>query len=82
MTGHKDELTQELITLIRDKLCQDPAVTVQPQSQLFAERIIDSINILALMGFVEGKLGRRLRDDELVMPRFASVDAIVRTFFL
>jgi acyl carrier protein len=70
-----------LITLIRDKLSKDSSVAVDSQSQLFAERIIDSINILPLVGFVEQKLGRPLRDDELVMPRFASVEAIVRAFF-
>ena len=37
--------------------------------------------ILPLVGFVELKLGRELRDDELVMARFASVEAIVREFF-
>ena len=42
---------------------------------------MDSIVILPLVGFVERKLGRELRDDELVMARFASVDTIVREFF-
>lgn len=74
-------MTGELIALIRDRLCRDPAMDILPQSQLFAERIIDSINVLPLVGFVEEKLGRPLHDDELVMARFASVEAIVSSFF-
>lgn len=75
-------MTEELITLIRGRLCNDPAMDIRPQSQLFAERIIDSINVLPLVGFVEEKLGRPLRDDELVMAHFASVEAIVSSFFV
>lgn len=47
---------------------------------LFKERLIDSMNILILIGYVEQKLERRLTDDEVIMSHFDSVDTIVETF--
>ena len=48
---------------------------------LFASKLIDSINILYLIGYVEKRLGRRLNDRELVMSNFRTVDAITNAFF-
>lgn len=72
---------EELLRFVSEKLCRDPDVVVLRSSLLFADRIIDSINVLPLIAFVEERLGRQLADDELVMPHFSSVDAIVASFF-
>ena len=53
---------------------------VRPTTSLFRRRLIDSMNILYLIGYVERALGRRLRDDEIVMSNFDSARAIVRAF--
>lgn len=55
-----------------------PAIT--PETPLFAERLLTSMNILDLIGYVEAALGRRLEDDEIVMSNFTSVRTIARTF--
>jgi acyl carrier protein len=81
MTGSPDSLEQELLSFIRGSLCREPDTRVQPTSQLFADHIIDSINVLPLIGYVEARLGRRIEDDELVLWRFASVEAIMQSFF-
>lgn len=56
-------------------------VVVDAATLLFEERVLDSMNILNLMGYVEKRLGRRLRDEEVTMPNFISVRQIVAVFF-
>lgn len=47
---------------------------------LFEEKIIDSINILDLIGYVEKHLGRKLTEEELLMSNFKTVRIITDTF--
>ncbi|MBI4032547.1 acyl carrier protein [Candidatus Berkelbacteria bacterium] len=52
-------------------LTSDQVIT--PATALFEEGILNSINILDLVGWVERELGRPLRDDEIVMRHFRTV---------
>lgn len=61
-------------------MLDDPSVSIEPESELFAGKIIDSIKILRFIGYLEKRLGRRLRDDELVMENFRSVRVICDRF--
>lgn len=63
------------------KLVKDENATVSSTTPLFKSKIIDSMNILDLIGFVEKRLGRRLKDAEVVMPNFSSIGKIAQTFF-
>lgn len=74
---------RELIAFIRTKLMPgyEEGVVLGPDTPLFEDGLINSINILALIGFVEFGVGRRLDDSEILMPNFRSVRAIVSTFF-
>lgn len=47
---------------------------------LFRERLLNSINILDLVAYVERQVGRPLDEDEIVMSNFESVNAIVEAF--
>lgn len=73
--------SEDLINFIRNELITDKQITFTPSTKLFENRLIDSINILALIGFVEDKLGKRLTDDEVVMKNFTSVDSIEKAFW-
>ena len=42
--------------------------------------MLDSINILGLIGYVEARIGRKLSAREIVMANFASVRDVVRAF--
>ncbi len=53
---------------------------VAPDTLLFKERLLDSMNILDLIGYVEKKIGRRLKDEEIVMTNFQSARAIINAF--
>lgn len=61
-------------------MVDDPSVPIGPETELFARKVIDSMNVLRFIGYVEKRLGRRLTDDELVMENFRSVRAICERF--
>lgn len=73
-----DERT--LLEFVSSTLVKRRDVEVTEDTLLFEDRLIDSMNILNLIGYVEKRLGRRLRDDEIVMSNFASVRAIAEAF--
>ncbi len=54
---------------------------IEGHSQLFADRLIDSIRILDLIAWTERALGRRIPDVEIRMDNFASADRIAEVFF-
>ena len=53
-------------------ISKNKAQSLDLQTMLFKDKVLDSINILNLIGYVEGYLGRRLTDDEMIMPNFES----------
>jgi acyl carrier protein len=69
-----------LLDFVRRRLVKNGR-RVNADTPLFSSRLIDSMNILYLIGYVEKTIGRRLTDQELVMSNFRTVDAIVRRFF-
>jgi len=72
--------SESLLAFIRN-ISMDSSRIIQPDTLLFQEKILSSINILDLMGYVEHRLGRRLTTEELTMAHFASAEIIERTFF-
>ena len=58
-----------------------PGRQIESHSQLFAERLIDSIRILDLIAWTERALGRPIADVEIRMDNFASADRIAEVFF-
>lgn len=77
------DMERELIAFLSTRLDPDDlrSVDLDSETLLFEEGLINSIQILALIGFVELRLDRRLDDEEIVMPRFRSVRSIVNAFF-
>ena len=71
---------QELIDFIR-RISKDKQADIQPDTLLFRAKVLDSINILDLLGYVEERIGRRLKDEEVIMPNFESAGKIAETFF-
>jgi acyl carrier protein len=55
-------------------------VAITATTPLFKDRLLDSMNILALIGYVESRLGRKLAATDIVMANFGSVRDIVRAF--
>jgi len=71
---------QGLIDFIK-RISRDKQSSIQPDTLLFREKILDSINILDLLGYVEKRISRRLKDEEVIMPNFESARKIAETFF-
>ena len=71
---------ERLLDFVRRRLLKQQGVQVDADTPLFERKLIDSINILYLIGYVEKALGRRLTDDEIVMSNFRSVRVIANTF--
>jgi acyl carrier protein len=75
-----DPNSERLLDFVRRRLLKHKEVRVDADTPLFESRLIDSINILYLIGYVEKGLGRRLADDEIVMSNFRTVRVIANTF--
>jgi acyl carrier protein len=70
----------ELLIFINQKLLAGKGTKLTEQSLLFKDRRLDSITILSLIGYLEKKLGRKLRDEEISLQNFESVRAIASSF--
>lgn len=77
------EVERELLEFIRTRIeaVRTSGIHIDSDTQLFEAGLIDSLHILALIGFVEHRLGQRLDDEEIVMPHFRSVRSIIDAFF-
>jgi acyl carrier protein len=73
-------MTQEQLLKFIKNICKNKQVVIKPETFLFKEKVLDSMNILDLMGFVEKELGRRLTDSEIIASNFESVGKIEETF--
>lgn len=71
---------EALLAFVRTRMIEDADAAVGPETELFRERILDSMNVLRFIGWVEKRLGRPLTDDELVMENFRSVRTICDRF--
>lgn len=75
-----DPISERLLDFVRRRLLKQKGVRVDADTPLFESRLIDSMNILYLIGYVEKAIGRRLTDDEIVMSNFRTVRVIANTF--
>ena len=76
MNGHLDALLE----YVNGHLLEGRAVRVDGETPLFADGLIDSLNILKLIAFIEMRRGRPIPDRDIVMSRFANLRTIVESF--
>jgi acyl carrier protein len=69
-----------LLAYVNDALLADRNLRAGPDTPLFADGWIDSLSILKLIAFVELMIGREIRDEEVVMENFRTVETIARRF--
>jgi len=55
----------------------DDDVTLRDDDNIFANRYVSSIFSMRLLNFVEGISGITVADEDIVLPNFSSVDAMV-----
>lgn len=69
-----------LLAFVRTSLLKGRRVVLTAETPLFEDRLLNSINILGLIGYIERARGRRLDARDLVMDNFRDVGTIVRRF--
>ena len=70
----------ELLDFIRKNLIKDKKISISKTTLLFKERILDSMSILDIIGFIENRINRKIRDEELIMNNFKNVKSIIEVF--
>jgi acyl carrier protein len=70
-----------LLDFVTMELLDGRDMLIEVETPLFEDRLIDSMNILKLIGYIENKLGRRLDEKDIVMPNFRTVRTMVEAFF-
>jgi acyl carrier protein len=74
-------MPQEQLLKFVKNICKNKQVAIKPETLLFKQKVLDSMNILDLMGYIEKQLDRRLTDSEIIASNFESVQKIEETFF-
>jgi acyl carrier protein len=69
------QIHQEIREFIRKDLARD-VEQVDNERSLLEAGILDSLGVLALVSFIEGRYGIGISDDELLPENFDSIDAI------
>jgi 2-hydroxymuconate-semialdehyde hydrolase len=76
MSRHVDAL----IEFVNRDLLEGRSRAVDGETPLFEDGLIDSLNILRLIAFVETRRGREVPDREIVMSRFRNLKTIAESF--
>jgi acyl carrier protein len=77
----RNQFEERLLTFIR-KLCVENGITadIGRDTALFENRLINSMRIIDLMGFIESELSMEVPEDKLTMNFFRTPRTIVETF--
>ncbi len=69
-----------IVDFIKNGILKDKGISINKKTPLFKKGILDSMNILDIIGFIENKIGRKIKDDELIMKNFKDVNSIIEVF--
>ena len=70
----------ELIEFINDNILRNKKIVITKTTLLFKDKTLDSMNILDIIGFIENKIGRKIKDEELIMSNFKNIKSIAEFF--
>ena len=73
-------LEARLLQFVRSDLLRPSDVTIDEDTYLFDDGLIDSLKILLLIAFVEVETGRMIPDRDVVMSNFRTIRTIARRF--
>jgi acyl carrier protein len=77
---HVSAFEDALLRFVNAELLPGSNRTIDVDSALFEDGIIDSLKILHLLAFIESAIGRAISDEEIVMKHFRSVRIIAERF--
>ncbi len=77
MSSTPSEIADQVRQYLRDNLLyMRPDYLLQDHSRLLEERVIDSMGVMELIGFLEQRFGIGIRDEEVTEANLGSVAAI------
>ena len=69
--------TRELESFIVDEIALGRGIrSIEPDQDLLAGGLIDSLGVTQLVAFLEDRYGIRIRDDELTPTNFCTLESI------
>jgi acyl carrier protein len=71
LEGFEDALIEYIRTEVNPKVSR-----LDRQTDLFAREVVDSLGVLALVGFVENRFGFEVEPDDISLESFRTVAAI------
>jgi len=71
------ERTQQILTFIEDELLEDPDVEVNPDTSLFQDRVLDSLNLVRLIGFLEKTFNVKISTSEVTIENLDSINNMI-----
>jgi len=73
------DIREDLTWYMQSKLLsEDTGVTLQPETEVLRQGIIDSIGVFEVVGFLEEKCGIRIDDEEITFDNFQTIDAMAQ----
>ena len=77
MSATPSEISEQVRTFLRDNLLyMRPDYLLQDHSKLLEERVIDSMGVMELIGFLEQQFGIGVRDEEVTEVNLGTVASI------
>jgi acyl carrier protein len=74
------EVRDKLLGYVNAELLADRNLHAEADTPLFADGWIESLSILKLIAYLELMTGREIRDEEIVMKNFQTVNTIAEHF--
>lgn len=69
--------SEAILTFIRDELLDDDDVVLAEDTSLFESRILDSLNLLSLISFLEKEHGLKIATSEVNLDNLDTVTRIL-----
>lgn len=72
------EMQRQVIDFIRDELVDDPETEILADTSLFRDQVLDSLNLLALIGHLEKSYAIKIAPSEVSMDNLDTVANIIK----
>ena len=70
-------IAEDIITFIDDELLDDPDVELDENTSLFQDRVLDSLNLVMLIGHLEKTYNIKIKSSEVSIDNLDSVSKMI-----
>lgn len=72
------DMQQQVIDFIRDELVDDTQTEILSDTSLFRDQVLDSLNLLALIGHLEKAYSIKISPSEVSIDNLDTVEKIIK----